>query len=51
MLTLAQIDRLTDILYNYGFGGPVYIMSGDMCYNPRNAILLIDKEHFQKSGN
>jgi hypothetical protein len=42
-LTFTEVDRLTDILYNYGFLGKVRIMSIDECYNPRNAILFIDK--------
>ncbi len=41
-LTFTQVDKLTDILYNYGFGGPVYTMSISNCYNPRNAILFLD---------
>jgi len=42
-LTFSQVDTLTDILYNYGFRGTVYTMSMAMCYNPRNAILFLDK--------
>jgi hypothetical protein len=42
-LTFTEVDRLTDIFYNYGFLGKVHIMSMDMCYNPRNAILFKDK--------
>jgi len=41
-ITYQQVDKLTDILYNYGFGGPVYIGSSSMCYFPRNAILFLD---------
>ena len=41
-LTFTEVDKLTDILYNYGFGGPVYAMSIANCYNPRNAILFLD---------
>jgi len=41
-LTFSQVDRLTDILYNYGYRGTIYTMSTAMCYNPRNAILFID---------
>ncbi len=37
-----QIDTLTDILFNEGYGGPFYSFSESMCYNPRNAILFID---------
>lgn len=44
MLTGAQVDSLTDILYNYG-----YIRRGGSdktreCYSPRNAIVFIDAE-------
>lgn len=41
-LTFAQVDKLTDILYNYGFGGPVYTMTISGCYNPKNALLFLD---------
>lgn len=42
-LTFAQVDSLTDIFYNYGYLGKVYTGSMPLCYNPRNAILFIDK--------
>jgi hypothetical protein len=42
-LTLAQIDNLTDIFYNYGFLGSFHIMSINECYDPRNAIIFVDK--------
>jgi|SRR6185437_5518461 len=38
----SQIDTLTDILFNEGYGGSFYSFSESMCYNPRNAILFID---------
>jgi len=41
-LTFTQVDSLTDIFYNYGFGGPVYTISTTNCYLPRNAILFLD---------
>ncbi|PSL25831.1 hypothetical protein [Chitinophaga ginsengisoli] len=41
-MTLAQIDTLTDILYNYGHGGNIWIESVSGCYIPRNAILFRD---------
>jgi hypothetical protein len=41
-LTFSQVDKLTDILYNYGYRGVIYTMSETMCYNPRNAILFLD---------
>jgi hypothetical protein len=40
----SQIDTLTDILFNEGYGGPFYSFSESMCYNPRNAILFIDSK-------
>jgi hypothetical protein len=42
-LIFTQVDKLTNILYNYGFGGPVYTMGVASCYNPRNAILFLDR--------
>jgi hypothetical protein len=42
-LSFLQVDTLTDILYNYGYGGSVRFGSMDMCYDPHNAILFIDK--------
>jgi len=39
-MTLAQIDTLTDILYNYGHGGNIWSTSVSGCYIPRNAILF-----------
>jgi len=41
-LTFAQVDKLTDIFYNYSFRGTTYIISEASCYNPRNAILFLD---------
>jgi len=41
-LTFTQVDKLTDLFYNYGYGGPVYIGSISQCYVPRNAILFLD---------
>ncbi|SDD66702.1 hypothetical protein SAMN05216464_102226 [Mucilaginibacter pineti] len=42
------IDSLTDILYNIGYtpmkGGLAIADPGGKCYNPRNAILFIDKK-------
>jgi hypothetical protein len=42
-LTLTEIDKLTDILFNVGFRGPVSSESEISCYEPRNAILFLDK--------
>jgi hypothetical protein len=51
-LTPSQVDTLTDLIYNYGFKfnykpkGNVYFISSIMeCYNPRNAILFLDKSN------
>jgi len=41
-LNLLQIENLTDVFYNYGFGGRIFTMSVSGCYNPRNAILFLD---------
>lgn len=41
-LTLLQIDSLTELLYNIGFGGTILLEEEKACYNPRNAILFID---------
>jgi len=41
-LTLRQIDSLTNVMYNIGFGGTILIVQEINCYNPRNAILFID---------
>lgn len=41
-LTFIQIDKLTDILYNYGYRGNMNSISVTGCYNPRNAILFLD---------
>ncbi len=38
------MDSLTDILYNYGFGGPIRIQTESMCYDPHNAISFVDKQ-------
>ena len=51
-LTSEQVGTLADIIYNYDYKfeyklrGNVYF-TGSMinCYNPRNAILLLDKDH------
>ena len=42
-LTLRQIDSLTNTMYNIGFGGTILLVEEMACYNPRNAILFIDK--------
>ncbi len=40
-LTNAEIDSLSDIIYNIGYGGPVTISFSSGCYIPRNAILFL----------
>lgn len=44
-ITQLQTDTLTDILYNWGYGGPFYSFSDPCCYNPRNAILFMDSSN------
>ncbi len=41
-ITFSQVDKLTDIFFNYGYRGPVHLGSLASCYNPRNAILFLD---------
>ncbi|GAO44914.1 hypothetical protein [Flavihumibacter petaseus] len=50
-LTLRQIERLSDLLVNYGFRGGYTVPKGvntigsvQMCYNPRNAILFLGED-------
>ena len=43
-LTYPQVDKLTDIFYNYGFRGTTFKISEAACYNPRNAILFLDNK-------
>lgn len=50
-ITWAQVDSLTDILYNYGpksvykLKGKVYFIDTFLqCYYPRNAILFLDAD-------
>lgn len=43
-LNLNQIEELTDIIYNYGFKSKYYSVADTRCYNPRNAILFLDKD-------
>jgi hypothetical protein len=42
-LSIIEVDTLTDILYNIGFRGAILRESEMSCYEPRNAILFIDK--------
>ena len=47
-LSFSQVDKLTDLLYNYGYrmrlkdDGLIYVTTSPQCYNPRNAILFLD---------
>lgn len=47
-LTYTQVDKLTDVLYNYGYRREIndtnliYTDISLQCYNPRNAILFLD---------
>lgn len=43
-LNLRQIDSLTDIIYNIGYGGTILIIEEMNCYNPRNAILFVNSK-------
>lgn len=47
LLSKSDLDKLTDLLYNTGFTSTDYWISikdpGGKCYNPRNAILFLDK--------
>ena len=51
-LTPKQVDTLTDLIYNYNFkfkykpkGNVYFIGTMIQCYNPRNAILFLDKDN------
>ncbi len=41
-LSAAQVDSLTDILYNTGYRGVFHLYSKARCYEPRNAIVFED---------
>jgi hypothetical protein len=43
-LSFQQIDSLTNIIYNIGFGGTILIVEELSCYNPRNGIIFIDSK-------
>ncbi len=44
-LTTAQTDNLTDILYNYNYSKKTNVINETEygCYNPRHAIIFLDK--------
>ncbi len=44
-LNFNQIEKLTNIIYNYGFKGKPNIISTSNCYMPRNAILFYDNKN------
>ena len=43
-LNLNQIEKLTDLIFNYGFKAKNHILTDAKCYDPRNAILFLDKD-------
>lgn len=45
ILNTKQIERLTDLIYNYGFKEKVNTVVVKACYMPRNAILFYDNEN------
>ena len=45
ILNTKQIERLTDLIYNYGFKEKSEISVMSNCYMPRNAILFYDNEN------
>lgn len=44
-LNLAQIEKLTDVIFNYSHKGKEYAISDAMCYQPRNAIIFLDSNN------
>ena len=42
-LDSLQINKLTDIIYNYRNKKKPYVIRGKSCYMPRNAIFFLDK--------
>lgn len=43
-LNTLQIDKLTDVIYNYKFKKEPYVISGANCYMPRNAITCLNNK-------
>ena len=41
-LQLPQIQSLTNVMYNIGFGGTILLVEELACYDPKNAIVFID---------
>ena len=44
-INLNQIEKLTDIIFNYGFKSKYHSIKDAKCYDPRNAILFLNKEN------
>lgn len=44
ILSVKQINSLTDILYNYDYIGKVEFEKNTNCYDPHNAIVFLDKQ-------
>jgi hypothetical protein len=44
-LNLAQIEKLTDVIFNYSHKGKEYAITNTMCYQPRNAIIFLDNNN------
>jgi hypothetical protein len=44
-LNLAQIEKLTDVIFNYSHKGKEYAITNTMCYQPRNAIIFLDNSN------
>ena len=45
VLNLIQTEKLTDVFFNYGFKSEHYTSSQTKCYDPKNAIIFIDKDN------
>jgi hypothetical protein len=44
-LNLSQIEKLTDLIFNYSHKGKEYSILEANCYDPRNAIIFLDKNN------
>ncbi len=44
-LTFSEVDKLSDIFFNYGYKGPTFAIQDASCYVPRNGILFLDKHN------
>ncbi|MEM0544091.1 hypothetical protein WFZ85_15990 [Flavobacterium sp. j3] len=45
-LSSVQINKLTDIIYNYSYKKFPYSVGEAKCYEPRNAIIFLDKNNY-----